>query len=56
MATGKKKQDVIVCDRSGSAKVTLWEEIYSSKLCHPRVLLQQVSGDGATRIKNYSHW
>ena len=26
VATGKKKQDVIVCDSSGTVKVTLWEE------------------------------
>lgn len=63
VATGKQKQDVIVCDRSGSVKVTLWEENidileeqYSSKLCRPQVQLQQVSRDGAARIKKYSHW
>ena len=26
LGTGKKKQDVIVCDSSGTVKVTLWEE------------------------------
>ena len=26
VATGKRKQDVIVCDSSATVKVTLWEE------------------------------
>ena len=30
VATGKKKQDVIVCDSSGTVRVTLWEETLTS--------------------------
>jgi len=26
VATGKRKQDIIVCDSSGTVRVTLWEE------------------------------
>lgn len=26
VGTGKKKQDIVVCDSSGTGRVTLWEE------------------------------
>ena len=43
---GKKKRDVIVGDRTGTAKVTLWEDSLhqnEGKLCGMRIHLQKVS-------------